>query len=517
MQQTIPLDVHNFMLDVFQQTGIELSLQEQAALYAEVAGEIEETDKPPIWTPINELQRLAMASPAQEIYCGGRARTGKTDLIIGAALTEHNNSIIFRTQFTQITELRNRTREILRGTGASYNGNEKIWKDIPGDRVLEFGAIKNDADVDKYYGRPHDLICFDEIPKFREEHYLTLWAWACSTDRNQRVRIICTGNPPTSAKELWVKQRWAAWVDPRHPNRAKPGELRWYVNLDGRDTEVESEDTVVTDAMGKPLKPTSRTFIPGELLHFYKGTDYEARLDALPEKMRRALRDGDFSVAEDDQVHQVIPTEHVMLAFERWERMQRPDVPLRGLGVDVARGGTDQTIIAKRYGNYFEELLKYAASETKTGNDVAAAVLECMQGEPKSARIVIDLTGVGSSPYDILISHGFNVDGFTAAAKSPYTDEAGMLEFRNRRSESWWKFREALDPNSKSFQAIALPPDNELLADLTAPTFEVDTQGIVIEPKESIIKRLGRSPDCGDAVVMNYNIDVRSADNIDFF
>ena len=284
--------------------------------------EVGTTDEP-IWQPINELQRLAMASPAQEIYCGGRARTGKTDLIIGAALTEHQNSIIFRTEFTQVTELRNRTREILRGTGASYNGNEKIWKGIPGNRVLEFGALKNEGDVDKYFGRPHDLICFDEIPKFREDNYLTLWAWACSTDRNQRVRIICTGNPPTSAKELWVKQRWAAWVDPRHPNPAKPGELRWYVNLDGRDTEVESEDTVVHDAMGKPLKPTSRTFIPGELLHFYKGTDYEARLDALPEKMRRALRDGDFSVAEDDQVHQVIPTEHVMLAFERWEQMEK--------------------------------------------------------------------------------------------------------------------------------------------------------------------------------------------------
>ena len=92
-----------------------------------------------------------------------------------------------------------------------------------------------------------------------------------------------------------------------------------------------------------------------------------------------------------------------------------------------------------------------------------------------------------------------------------------MLEFKNRRSEAWWKFREALDPNSKSFQEIALPPDNELLADLTAPTFDVDTGGIFIEPKDNIIKRLGRSPDCGDAVVMNYNIDTRSADNIVYF
>ena len=90
-----------------------------------------------------------------------------------------------------------------------------------------------------------------------------------------------------------------------------------------------------------------------------------------------------------------------------------------------------------------------------------------------------------------------------------------MLEFANRRSEAWWKFREALEPDSG--EDIALPPDAELMADLTAPTYEVDTQGIRIERKEKIIKRLGRSPDCGDAVVMNFNIDVRAGDNMVFF
>ena len=53
---------------------------------------------------------------------------------------------------------------------------------------------------------------------------------------------------------------------------------------------------------------------------------------------------------------------------------------------------------------------------------------------------------------------------------------------------------------------IALPPDKELLADLTAPTFETRSGkgGMVIhlEPKEKLVKRLGRSPDKGDATVM---------------
>jgi hypothetical protein len=46
-----------------------------------------------------------------------------------------------------------------------------------------------------------------------------------------------------------------------------------------------------------------------------------------------------------------------------------------------------------------------------------------------------------------------------------------------------------------------LPPDATVKADLAAPTFEVRSGEIVIEPRPDIRKRLGRSPDDGDAIV----------------
>ena len=61
--------------------------------------------------------------------------------------------------------------------------------------------------------------------------------------------------------------------------------------------------------------------------------------------------------------------------------------------------------------------------------------------------------------------------------------------------------REALDPISGD--DIALPPDPELLADLTAPRWSITTSGIQVESKKDIVKRLKRSPDCGDAVVLS--------------
>jgi len=45
-------------------------------------------------------------------------------------------------------------------------------------------------------------------------------------------------------------------------------------------------------------------------------------------------------------------------------------------------------------------------------------------------------------------------------------------------------------------------PVRLLRADLAAPTYQVGPRGIVIEDKESLRKRLGRSPGKGDAAVM---------------
>ena len=474
-----------------------------------------QSDIPPIWSPLEtSMQPAALASEAFELFCGGRAGTGKTDIGIGASVTQHQDTLFLRTEYSQFKSIIKRSREVLSQTDASFNANDNIWQHIPGNRTLEFGAVKYDKDIEKYRGREHDLLVFDEIGTFPEDHYLQMFGWARTSNPDQRVRVICTGNPPRP-ENIWVKRRWAAWLDNKHLNPAKPGELRWFVNLDGKDTEVESPDVEIYDAKNTLLKPLSRTFIPGNLLEHYKDSEYEATLQTLPEPLRSQLLFGDFSLIEDDQARQVIPTSWIRAAQVRWEQMQKPDAPLRGLAVDVSRGGRDQTVLSKRYNNYFEALKKYKGSEMKTGQDVASVVIENLLEGENTARLVVDVAGIGSSPYDVLSSQGYNVDDFNGGTHSPYTDAAGNLNFANRRAEAWWKFREALDPNSGL--DIALPPDPELMADLAAPTWELTTRGIQIELKEKIIKRLGRSPDCGDAVTMNFNIDVRAGDNMVYF
>jgi hypothetical protein len=92
------------------------------------------------------------------------------------------------------------------------------------------------------------------------------------------------------------------------------------------------------------------------------------------------------------------------------------------------------------------------------------------------------------------------VFGINFGSGSDATDMSGKFRFANMRAQCYWRFREALDPDYDA--TMALPPDKELLGDLCAAKWMIRSGRIYIESKDEIIKRLGRSPDCADAVVL---------------
>jgi len=449
----------------------------------------------PLWEPLPGPQSDAYLSLADEVYYGGAAGGGKTDLLLGLAVTMHRKSIIFRREYAQLKDILLRSEEILADV-ARFNAQANTWRGIPGDRLLEFGAVQYEKDKNKYKGRPHDFYGFDELPEFTEKQYRFLIGWARTTDPHQRVRVVNTGNPPTHAEGEWVIRYWGPWLDDQHPNPGQPGELRWFAVLDGESVEVESDAPFEHD--GELIRPRSRTFIPARLEDnpYLADTDYRTVLQSLPEPLRSQLLYGDFTVGQEDDPWQVIPTEWVRLAQKRWK--DKADVPMTALGVDVARGGDDQTVLAPRYGNWFGRLQKHPGSSTPDGPLVASlAVAAAKDG----AVINVDVIGVGSSVYDTLASQGVNVVPVNFSERSEATDKSGRLRFRNKRAEAYWRMREALDPDYGD--DVSLPPDdNELLADLVSPHWKLTTSGIQVESKEDIIKRLARSPDCGDAIVL---------------
>lgn len=57
-----------------------------------------------------------------------------------------------------------------------------------------------------------------------------------------------------------------------------------------------------------------------------------------------------------------------------------------------------------------------------------------------------------------------------------------------------------LDPNNDNYK-VSLPPDSELLAEMTALRYRITGTKLYVESKDEVIKRLGRSTDRFDAVV----------------
>ncbi len=566
----------------------------------------------PTWAPLPGPQTEALDCDADHLFYGGAAGGGKTDLLLGASLTRHRRSIIFRREFAQLKGIRERAEEIY-GPLGKFNGQLELWKIEAGEykgRRVEFGACQNLGDETKYQGRPHDLKAFDEITHFTEQQFRFIITWNRTAHPGQRTRVICAGNPPTDAEGDWVIKYWGPWLDPTHPNPAKPGELRWFVSdpINGGDIEVPNGDPVLMkdeDGYEELVQPKSRSFIFARVEDnpYLMTSGYKATLQALPEPLRSRMLRGMFGAGQEDADWQVIPSAWVQAAQKRWEptyqafleRVAReraenpgkiPDIttetaqnqppttaeePLPGeispvplplpavvsrtsfdpedlknlsreeiiaraeaafmktqetpnvdlktllrgdpiaeqvseislharkgrrIGVDVARGGRDRTVITESIGPWFGQQTTIPGKQTPDGLSIVQKLVELGFQE---AEIRIDVSAIGSSPVDLGRLYNLNIIAMNGAEKSTARDKSGKLGFANKRAEWLWKLREALDPANGI--GLALPPDPELLADLTAPRWQLTRAGILIEDKNDIKKRIGRSTDKGDSFV----------------
>jgi hypothetical protein len=460
------------------------------------------------WIPNPGPQTEAFYCLADLLLYGGQGGGGKTDLLTGLALTQHSRSLLVRPQYTDLGAIIERAVTVA-GTRKGLNSAPPAQFKFE-DRVIDFGAAKDMAKAETWQGNPHDLIGLDEACQFLEAVVRFLMGWNRAADEElggvstQRVRTVLASNPPLSSEGEWIVGMFRPWLDITHSNPAEHGELRWFItDPDGRDQEVDGPDDI-REFDGKAYRPKSRTFIPAALEDnpFLVDTGYQATLDAMPEPLRSAIRDGNFMAAREDDAFQVIPTSWVLEANERW-RAGNPGNAMSSIGLDVARGGKDDTVFAPRYGTWFDELTCVPGSKTPDGPSVAVLAAGMLR---EGAVVGVDTIGIGADAETALKNAQLPFEAMNGAEKATAHTRDGNFGFQTRRTEMWWMLREALDPEYG--HDIALPPDPALQADLTAPLYEVrpgQPPKIYVEAKKDIMKRLGRSPDRGDAVVYAWN------------
>lgn len=450
------------------------------------------------WKPFPGPQTQAYASPADELFFGGSAGCGKSWLLIGLALTAHKKTLLLRRESVQLTAIVESLKKTVGVMGSWRSSGPNGGTMRIGNRVIELAGCEQESDQQKFQGRDHDAKFFDEISHFTRSQYKFIIGWNRTDDPRQRCRVVCAGNPPTTPEGRWVVEEWGPWLDQNHHDPASPGELRWYTYLDGQIAWFKTGNPFTHK--GETIRPRSRTFIPARLQDnpVYMATNYLATLQAMPEPLRSQMLYGDFSAGMEDDAWQVIPSAWVRLAQARWTETPPTDQPLSCLGLDVAWGGADRTVVAPRYGTWFARPKKYQGEVTDSGAKAGYLALKEHDG---NAPIHVDVIGYGASCYESLRDKlGDKVIPVNVAEATTWHDRSGEHRLTNKRAAMYWKLREALDPVHGD--NLALPPDPELLADLTAPHFEVRSSGIVVEPKENLKKRIGRSPDVGDAVAL---------------
>ena len=444
---------------------------------------------------------MAMESQADELFYGGAAGGGKTDLLLGLAVTQHWRSIIFRREYPQLKGIIDRSREII-GPHGRLNEQSGVWRvDGPGGpRVIELGSVPHEKDKDRYQGRPHALKAFDEITHFTESQYRFLIGWKRTTNPQERVRVVSAGNPPTDSEGEWVIRYWGPWLDESHPNPAEPGELRWFAVLDGKDVEVESGEPF--DHKGETVYPLSRTFIPARLADnpYLTRTGYVSTLQGMEEPLRTQMLYGDFSIGLQADARQLIQRPWLIAAKARPAQWSERGGELEA-AVDVAGPGEAETVVGVRQGPRLLEMS--AHNDADATKPVLAALQPWLHKGLK--RVKVDSAGIGHYFALYLREHlpaSVEVVPINVGSKpSDTVDKDGKTEderFANLKAELYWSLRKRFQDGD-----VAGLTDPLMMSQLASIRYAHNHRNqVAIESKDDAVKRGIKSPDRAEMLML---------------
>lgn len=350
------------------------------------------------------------------------------------------------------------------------------WLD---EELVAFGRKPADTNPDAFQGihAEHVLVIIDEacgVPK-------TIYDAADSLVTNEGSAVLAIGNPD----------------DPSGQFRAicKPGSGWNVIHVDGLESPNFTREKVPAELRPLLLSPTwveERLKRWGETSPLYE-SKVRGRFPAVSE-------------------HAVIPLAWAERARERWLKFEEDleagakwaeEEAAAGyaLGVDVARGGGDATVIAARHGSrvWIAHSDHTADTMETTGNVVRIA------GDLNPGRIGVDVVGIGAGVFDRLVELGLPAEPLNAGWGTTDFDERDQPRFVNIRSQWWWQVRELFDPAAieRTGEALMIDPDDDDLVDqLTQLQWSVTSRGrIAVESKDDMAKRGLSSPDRADALM----------------
>lgn len=173
------------------------------------------------------------------------------------------------------------------------------------------------------------------------------------------------------------------------------------------------------------------------------------------------------------------------------------------LGVDVARYGDDRTVIFPRQGRraLMPTVMRHSRNSA-VSTDIATMMLR-LRAEWGSDIEIMDATGGwAAGAHDVLKASRVAPVGVQFHAPS------GNPKYKNRRAEMWFEMAEWVKAGG------CLPNMPELIGELTTPTYTFLNGKFLIEPKEQVKERLGRSPDLADALALTFAVPEKAVRSV---
>ena len=196
---------------------------------------------------------------------------------------------------------------------------------------------------------------------------------------------------------------------------------------------------------------------------------------------------GEFPTAEDDTL---ISLHAVEQASKR--TVEQPENTPTVWGLDVARYGDDASVLCIRKGRHLLELQSWKKLSLM---ELSGRVLDLLNttDEPPE-EILVDSIGLGAGVLDRFRELDIPARGVNVSESPAMADR-----YANLRAELW-------DATKSWFgEEVQIPNDDSLIADLTAPRYTFNSSGkMIVESKAETKKRLGRSTDFADSLVLTF-------------
>ncbi|MCX5209807.1 hypothetical protein OG689_10975 [Kitasatospora sp. NBC_00240] len=348
--------------------------------------------------------------------------------------------------------------------------NETDWK--LGKRLIAFGRKPSDYNPHAFQGihAKYVLVILDEACGINKQ----FWTAANAIATGEHCRILAIGNPDDPGSQFarvcantdrWNVIRISAFDTPNFTDEEIPDELRPSLVSHAYEEDMRTE-----------FGAQSPTYISKVLGEFPSDAeDGVVRLSAI-----RAC---------------TLPPAAALLHTDL--------VPVE-LGVDLGAGG-DETVIRERRGP------RVGREWRSRERDSAKVVQEIVR--------VIGLTGAGAVKVDS-IGIGWGIVGSLREKRQEGAHSADIIgvnvsesstepeKFARLRSQIWWQIgRQLSEDHGWDLSELEADDRERLVSQLTAPKYTTDASGrIVVEPKAETKKRIGRSPDNADALMLAFYV-----------